>query len=692
MHADHPPLPSSSGMDPFRIFPFPFRRGSFLPVMVSMFLVLTLPLVLFGGHLTHASETTLAPHPCPGVVALGGVCRPDGVLAFHGLPITDDDLRPEIFDIGDFSYFTALELVRGQLQSLPSADFLARLPNLKTIILDGNPIKDLQPLAEWNTSLLITLSLQDTALSTPDFADLDPDSFLGFPQLYFAGSDLSLGFPTIILTEDLGTLDLSRSGVSELPPSVCALAPALVTLKLEDNHLTELPPTVFQNCTQLRMLSLSGNFLTTIPDEVFLDTTRLLGLDLRRNQLQELPESLFPQPMPSLIQLNLNQNHLSELPPNVFSNTPNLNDLQLAGNQLSHPLAPRADNDTQLFHSVQDTLAGLVLAQNQLSRLGGYLEHLTRLSALDLSNNTFQDLDPEANAFPASLVRLSLEGNQIRELRKGDLDGLTKLYHLNLGRNGMQRIEGGVLDHLCSQGELQTLQLFLNDFRNASETLPRNLFQECRKTLRSLDLGTSNITHLSRGSLGIIANSRLGFLSLGFNPVLLQTDLDDLGWFFGSSSDAPSAEVPIFLPDLKHLVGRILLQGAPEFRNLTVLQRLCWSIPESYPEKVLTFGVRPSPFVYYPLPDCLAPDDIAGMHPFLTEPPECNCHGRASHCDMEKCYCEARAYGDWCQSLFSHSLFPFSLFFWSFIIHFSFFRFRSSSRKLLRILPSLVRC
>lgn len=107
-------------------------------------------------------------------------------------------------------------------------------------------------------------------------------------------------------------LDLSRRGLTELPPEICNLT-KLTYLDLYNNELTKLPPEIGK-LTNLTRLDLSFNYLAEIPPEIG-QLTNLTQLQLSSNQLSLLPPEMVK--LTKLTELNLRGNPLP-IPPEIL--------------------------------------------------------------------------------------------------------------------------------------------------------------------------------------------------------------------------------------------------------------------------------------------------------------------------------------------------------------------------------------
>jgi hypothetical protein len=154
--------------------------------------------------------------------------------------------------------------------------------------------------------------------------------------------------------KDLTLLNLSKAGLTYLPPEICQLS-QLQWLYLNQNQLTALPEEIGQ-LFQLQGLYLSQNQLTALPIEIG-RLSKLQGLELNQNQLTALPAEIGQ--LSKLQWLYLNQNQLTALPAEI--------------GQLS-------------------LLQRLYLNQNQLTSLPAEIGRLSRLTKLELAENPLKDI------------------------------------------------------------------------------------------------------------------------------------------------------------------------------------------------------------------------------------------------------------------------------------------------------------
>ncbi|WP_213151149.1 leucine-rich repeat domain-containing protein [Neochlamydia sp. AcF95] len=172
-------------------------------------------------------------------------------------------------------------------------------------------------------------------------------------------------------------LDLSRIGLTYLPPEICQLS-QLRTLYLNKNQLISLPAEIGQ-LSQLQGLELNQNQLTALPTEIG-QLSKLQGLYLNKNQLISLPAEIGR--LPRLQRLELNQNQLASLPAEI-GQLPQLKGLYLKQNQLT--VLPAEIGQLS-------KLQKLDLSHNQLTSLPAGIGQLSQLTKLELAENPLKDI------------------------------------------------------------------------------------------------------------------------------------------------------------------------------------------------------------------------------------------------------------------------------------------------------------
>jgi Leucine-rich repeat (LRR) protein len=200
--------------------------------------------------------------------------------------------------------------------------------------------------------------------------------------------------------KDLTLLNLSKAGLTYLPPEICHLS-KLQWLDLNQNQLTSLPVEIGQ-LSQLVQLNLNKNQLTSLPTKIG-QLSHLQKLLLNQNQLTSLPAEIGQ--LPNLLQLHLSQNQLTSLPAEI-GQLSQLQVLNLNQNQLTSLPAEIG----QLFQ-----LQALYLNQNQLSSLPVGIGQLFQLAWLYLNQNQLTSLPVEIEQL-FQLTELELAENPLKDI------------------------------------------------------------------------------------------------------------------------------------------------------------------------------------------------------------------------------------------------------------------------------------
>ncbi|KAL6012732.1 hypothetical protein ACLOJK_003221 [Asimina triloba] len=323
------------------------------------------------------------------------------------------------------------------------------------ILEEGRP-PQLQHDARWITlanNKIRTLVPQHYPL--PTFSQLSTLLLNDNPQLEEIPPDFFQGMPT------LKVLDLSRTAISSLPPSVSCLV-NLTFLKLQQcSSLNSLTPSL-KDLKQLLILDVAGTPLSNIPQESFDHMHCLRLIDLSRTNIHSLPPSISSS-CNNLRRLDLSHTNIHSLPPSVSSLCNNLRRLDLSHTKI-HSLPPTIFS---LCNLQQLLLVGCTSLKSVLPAPTSSLINLTSLKKLNLAGckaleevklsqlrqlSTLEELDisecealkdvedfsfegmPNLRAMSLSytprIARLSLRS--CGSLESVRLDGLTKLKSLDL--------------------------------------------------------------------------------------------------------------------------------------------------------------------------------------------------------------------------------------------------------------------
>uniref|UniRef100_A0A452GBK2 Leucine-rich repeat-containing G-protein coupled receptor 4 n=1 Tax=Capra hircus TaxID=9925 RepID=A0A452GBK2_CAPHI len=148
-----------------------------------------------------------------------------------------------------------------------------------------------------------------------------------------------------------------------------------------------------------------------------------------------------PEGLSAFTQLDISMNNITQLPEDAFKNFPFLEELRLAGNDLSfiHPKA---------------------------------LSGLKELKVLTLQNNQLKTVPSEAIRGLSSLQSLRLDANHITSVPEDSFEGLTQLRHLWLDDNSLTEVPVHPLSNLPT---LQALTLALNKISSIPDFAFTNL-------------------------------------------------------------------------------------------------------------------------------------------------------------------------------------------------------------------------
>ncbi|KAM7394617.1 hypothetical protein PAMP_021406 [Pampus punctatissimus] len=209
---------------------------------------------------------------------------------------------------------------------------------------------------------------------------------------------------------ELELLDLSQNELAEVPDSVFEMLSKLKNLDLSSNQITHISKESFSGLVQLERLYLHANRIQSIHLEAFDGLEMLLELKLQGNQLTSLPTLNFPR----LLLLELSYNNIPTLGPSDLQ-TPQLEALKVAS-------------------------LGLISVDEDL------MASLGNLHELDISINQLKEV-PQALKQDSlkGLIKLSLAGNPLGELKKEDFQKLKGLQELDLSGLNLQGFPQGFL-------------------------------------------------------------------------------------------------------------------------------------------------------------------------------------------------------------------------------------------------------
>ncbi|KAJ8977693.1 hypothetical protein NQ317_005426 [Molorchus minor] len=295
--------------------------------------------------------------------------------------------------------------------------------------------------------------------------------------------------------EGLKRLDLSKSNITQLPPTVRDLH-HLLELYLYGNKLVHLPAEI--GClTNLQTLALSENSLTSLPDS--LENLRSLKvLDLRHNKLNDIPEVVYNltslttlflrfnriryvgeeiRYLTSLTMLSLRENKIKELPAGI-GQLVNLLTFDVSHNHLEH----LPEEIGQCIN-----LSTLDLQHNELLDIPDSIGQLQQLTRLGLRYNRLTQI-PASLSNCKHMDEFNVEGNTISQLPEGLLSSLSELTSITLSRNNFSAYPSGGPSQFTNVDSI-------NLEHNQIDKIPYGIFSRA-KHLTKLNMKENQLTSL----------------------------------------------------------------------------------------------------------------------------------------------------------------------------------------------------
>ncbi|XP_078571439.1 uncharacterized protein LOC144859058 [Branchiostoma floridae x Branchiostoma japonicum] len=485
---------------------------------------------------TPAAAATHCPRPCDCFLTRANTysvyCKKKGLTDVpSGLPANTTylDLQENrITNLGNrsLSQMPQLEeliLTSNQISSIDS-DAFTGTTKLRRLVLSNNeldrvPSDALQPLA----------NLKDLFLDDNSITALQADGFVGNANL----THLRLGYNSIgainniafTKLEKLEILELQGNLLTEVPEQAFFDLTSLITLHLDHNRLAQLGRGPFQHLRvvqnlyisdqripgalqmdfhafgglhELTTLELQYCKLTDVPFGQISVIPKLKVLRLTGNYITALPAASLPQ---NLEEVYLNLMNLTVIQTGTFSGLGKLRVIDLGSN----PITTMESGSFQNLPSLQ------TLGLSRLQRLESVAEdvfmNVRSLEVLDLAYSSLSTFAPIREF--TSVRNLTLSGNPIQAITKGDFSHLTQVVQLNLQDAGLREIQADTFTRLRS---LVSLDLS----NNAISTIPAGTFKNM-KNLTQLIMKDSQVKSVSENALDGL--SKLETLDLSYNQI-----------------------------------------------------------------------------------------------------------------------------------------------------------------------------
>ena len=426
---------------------------------------------------------------------------------------------PKKYDLTGIEYATNLEkLTIKHAYNISDIKPLAKLYNLKSLVINNSSISDISPLSK--LTQLRELNLYEGYVS-----DISPlKNLTQLNTLVLVANPISDFSPLTDLSE-LESLSIHRTGLSDLTP--LAHLEKLTLLWLSDNNISDISP--LEGLTQLTTLSLSKNRLNNItPLGKLTNLTRLYIYDNPLSDisalanLQKLESLQFNEHIPDISPLSA----LTKLKSLSFSvPPPEIESLATMTSLISLEFYDSTISDISPLKKLTE-LKELKLYRNKIEDITP-LSGMTKLEKLELYRNNIANISPLADM--TQMKELRLDGNNIVDITP--LANLTKLNVLGLERNqirdvkpieNLQHLTILYLKHNPVEDTSPIQKLFANNENlNSPETLyprhypaqhPSVFLQHETRT----ELPEGAIARLGKGGINIMRYSRDGkFFAVG---------------------------------------------------------------------------------------------------------------------------------------------------------------------------------
>ncbi|XP_049412499.1 putative leucine-rich repeat receptor-like serine/threonine-protein kinase At2g24130 [Solanum stenotomum] len=348
-----------------------------------------------------------------------------------------------------------------------------------------------------------------------------------------------LGFLHELKYLDLGTNNLSGA----IPLSLfCNCSASLQYMDLSNNSLRgEIPMNDHCELSGLKFLLLWSNELVGEVPIALSKSTKLEWLDLESNSLSgELPSDIVSK-MPKLQFLYLSYNNFdshsgnTDLTPFFASlvNSTNLQELELAGNNLGGELPP-------IIGNISKNLAQIHLDDNLIyGPIPTQISSLVNITLLNLSSNHLNGTIPPELCRMGKLERLYLSNNSLSGVIPSAFGNVSHLGLLDLSKNNLSGLIPNTFANLP-----QLRRLLLHD-NHLSGTIPPSL-GDC-VNLEILDLSHNRITGTIPSAVAGLSSLKL-YLNLSSNylhgPIPLELSKMDMVLAIDLSSNNLSSNVP----------------------------------------------------------------------------------------------------------------------------------------------------
>ncbi|KAJ3653024.1 hypothetical protein Zmor_018943 [Zophobas morio] len=253
----------------------------------------------------------------------------------------------------------------------------------------------------------------------------------------------------------------SETNLEEIEPGTFTDLPKLDILDLSGNNLQEIKSGTFVNL-KVQHLILQRNSISLLREGAFVNLSDVQKLSLERNNLQELKRGVFQELY--VVQLEFGSNNISKIEVGTFASVFPRDEggiiLNLSNNSFT-------EIDASVFDYKYSVYA-LMLAKNSISILRpGDLRNLPNLKYVLLSENKLKEV-PEGVFNGSKIVSIELDNNEISFIGSKAFDDMKDLTFVNISNNKLKEWNN---DWFCGEGA-KVIRLSYNYL----ETIPVEAF------------------------------------------------------------------------------------------------------------------------------------------------------------------------------------------------------------------------
>ena len=279
-------------------------------------------------------------------------------------------------------------------------------------------------------------------------------------------------------------LTLRDNAIKELTESSFVGMDNLISLDVSKNVIRSIKPGVFKN-EYLNEVNVSGNLLKELEEGTFKDLSILEMLDLSHNEIVMIKNAAFDK-IPRLKKMLLNHNHLSTYKGDFFINMPtndtDLHTLDISHNELTY-LYPESFMYHPQLRMVDFSYNKFIFFPTQ------FINGLTLLEDLNLSNNFIKTIDDKDYANLPKLKHLDLSNNNIDSVAETAFQNSSQLQSINLSANNIKELKSDTF--------LGSVRLILDLSYNSLSEMPKGIFERPKvMKLQTLDISHNLFTRV----------------------------------------------------------------------------------------------------------------------------------------------------------------------------------------------------